>query len=241
MALRFFIADYLATEIYRRACGVIAIFAVATALAGCSERPEEHEHGSDVRDTVALPIVNKTEAEIRSEMSQFPPFSPEFNQSMLELVIVEDAIRKREGVVGFIKETPIQHEGNQVGVVDKETGKLALRAMTCFNPKCAGQGKGGGPLLFVHKLPHLSVGSDGQMIVGPFPMSEMDENPLVCPVCGEAAYVREYDPPETLVRRKQLMEQLNSARGSRGKGKRTVKEIIIEMANLPKLFLVPED
>jgi hypothetical protein len=85
--------------------------------------------------------------------------------------------------------------------------------------------------------------------MGPPDMSELDK-PFPCPVCKSVDFMRAYDPPETESRRRELEAELQASydayakaaqrKEANPKGVRSPKKIMEDLANLPKVFLVPE-
>ena len=96
-------------------------------------------------------------------------------------------------------------------VVDRKTNKLASAAWQCDNPNCPGEGTKGRPFLFPRRNPFGLVKEDGTVGCRQ-PESKKDieifEQYAVatCPACSKTQ-VRQYVPPETAARLKQLEEQ----------------------------------
>lgn len=196
------------------------------------------------------PVVTQSPDEIRTEMAPLEPFSPEFEDARLKLLVVLDKIRLEKGVDGFQTVPPTAGSGSQSAFVDPVTRKIAWRALTCFNPKCTGRGKGGGPLLFVQPLKNVDVGPDGELRILQGGSSAPDGvSPLPCPSCGRWEFVRAYDSPETENRRRQLMKELEGVRKAQRAARkngtplperlRSGADIMKELAELPKVVLVP--
>jgi hypothetical protein len=172
----------------------------------------------------------------------------EFDAWRLKALIKLDEIRRSEGVAGF-SQTSVARTGNQQGVVDVTSQRIAWRASTCWNPTCIGKGKGGGPLVFVKQFENASIGADGKLLWRTLNEEELP-TPIACPACGLLEFVRPYDEPEVEIRRNKLSEELSESRRIRAEaeaagrlvpaGVRTPTEIMKEVTQLPKLFLIPD-
>ncbi len=198
----------------------------------------------------------ETPEAIRAEMASVEDFSPEFEEHRFRLLQSVDEIRQREGVVGYRQldstATPSQSDqppprqqlGAQSAYVDPESGKVAWRALGCFNPACAGR-PNGSMVIVARPFSHIQVSPSGDLIIGTPNMAEL-EKPFPCPVCSSQQYWRSYDPPESVLRRQELEAELAAAYaaynsgGRRAVGGRPPNEILEDIANLPKLFLIPE-
>lgn len=227
------------------------------ALFGCGrankEQPKELPSPSAA---VQLPEVTETPDEIRAQMKKLTSDqqrgTPEFEDLRLKLMVANDKIIQREGVEGY-RTCPVERTTSMRASVDPQTGEIAWRGMTCYNPDCPGRGKGGGPLMFVDKSPHVHIDANNQVVFDYVEIKPLvdDKPPVVCPSCGRVEFLEFYCSAETEVRRRQLYQELNDVRAARGKahaagapepsGLRTVTEIIREIEELPKLFLVPKE
>jgi hypothetical protein len=228
-------------------------FLVHSGCGGGGKTPKsvspEQEKLDEIRAEVSV---------LRDEMSavlgDFTPESdhswlPQFEKLRSEVLPKLEELRKREGVEGF-REVPVERTSSKMASVDLRSGKIVWRAMTCWNPDCIGQGKGGGPLLFVRKWDGAQIGPDGK-IHWRILSGEALPEPTTCPRCGGRDFVRPYDSPEVEQRRQQLEEELKSARQARDEAEdaglrapaelRTPTEIMQELDELPKEFLLPQE
>jgi hypothetical protein len=166
---------------------------------------------------IELPVVTQSPDEIRTEMREHKPFSPQFEDARIKLLVALEKIRKREGVEGFqVSEAPQSRSPS--AHVDPQTGRVAWRALCCFSPDSVGKGKGGGPLLFVQTFSHVNIGPDGKLVLSQPIASELKSPP--CPGCGQLGFIRAYDPPETEIRRRQLNHRTAPAKcGGRDGGR----------------------
>ena len=115
-----------------------------------------------------------------------------------------------------------------------------MRALSCSLPDCPGKGEDGQPYLFCR----ASSGSHGKS------SEARGDSTVNCPACGRGEGVRHYEPPQALVRRELLEEELRAARAARRAAKqagqpmptdhRTPAAIMQDLSNLPKLYLLPE-
>lgn len=222
------------------------------AATGCprSETPTPSTDNLTEKVSLQLPDVPEkyTPQQIKAAMENLEPFSQPFEQERLKLLVVWERIRLREGVEGF-SPPPLQPSKDQTAYADPQTGQIAWRALTCFNPKCPGTGKGGGPLLFVRPYKNTFLGPDGKLVMGPGDDSDL-EKPCVCPACGLTDFIRTYDPPESELRSRQLAQEMQSIyqvlHEAEKSGQvaqfpgRTPTEVITNKSELPKLFLVPD-
>jgi hypothetical protein len=182
-------------------------------------------------------------------MKQLPPFSPEFEDARLKLLIKFDEIMAREGIEGFQKASG-PPSGGQMAVLDPATGQIAWRALACFNPDCSARGKGGGPYLFAYPVKSIKIGPDGKLMLDKT-VNDQPSDPLgaQCPVCGSHDFCRPYEPAETVLRRRGLMKELASIRkvkktapNAQADGThqpRTASDVMKELTELDKLFIVP--
>jgi hypothetical protein len=205
----------------------------------------------------SIPAVPESLDDIRAQMRRLIKVEDgkhlvtareEFDKWRLKALIKLDAIRRREGIAGFEQE-PVQKTPSQQAVVDPTTNQIAWRAFTCWNPECLGKGKGGGPVAFAMKWEHASIGPGGKVVWRT--LSEKELPPAItCPVCGLADFIQYYDEPEAELRREQLTAELARSRQIRAEaetagrlvpaGVRTPTEIMRELNELPKLFLLPQ-
>lgn len=135
--------------------------------------------------------------------------------------------------------------------VDPRSGAIAWLALTCMNPTCQGKGFGGEPYLFADVTSGATVGADGE-VAAPPPASVEYEVPLhACPVCGASGEaIAPYDPPDIRVRLMELQTELENARALRSAAEqagrpsaaplRPPTEIMKDISNLPRVYLVPE-
>jgi len=222
------------------------LFAISVVV-GCGANPEPPPQTA-APPPPTIPTVTESPDALRAQMKVMDRLSPEFDDLRFRLLIKLDEKRREHGVEGF-HDSEIQHSTAQHAEVDPETRQLAWPALTCFNPHCLGRGRGDGPYLFCYPMPNYSLGPDGKLQdsgIGSVDFSR----PAVCPACGQRDFVQVYELPETVARRKQLMEEVERVRrahrAARKEGKplpeglRPPTEIMTEMAELPKLFLVPE-
>ncbi|MCE9548094.1 MAG: hypothetical protein K8T25_21685 [Planctomycetia bacterium] len=217
--------------------------------AGCSrpQGPPPTVPASFVQSAASLPKVTETQEEIKAEMRKYPAFTPPFEEQRLKLLVLWEEIRKREGIEGFTA-PPLQPSNNTAVYIDPQTMQLAWRAMACYNPDCPGKGKGGGPLLFARPNKTLSVGPDGKLVVahgGDIP----DPDKCHCPACGSGDFIASYDPPESIVRDRQLNDEMaaiyKACHEADAAGQpvklpgRSGQEVMTNKAELPKLYIVP--
>lgn len=194
----------------------------------------------------------KSPEELRTEMATQEAFSPEFETNRVELLESLDEIRIRDGVEGYkvvpTEEAKEAHKGSPTAFVDPNTGKVAWRALGCFNPRCPGR-PNGGIVIVARPVSNIGVGQGGALHMGPANPEDLNK-PFPCPVCGSESYWQAYDPPETIRRRQELQRELNAtyaAYNAASKRKqpmprdvRPPNKILEEIDNLPKIFLVPE-
>lgn len=235
-----------------RRVGGAMLLAISCSLlhSGCWSRgPGEVDVSADSqRSTIPIPVVLENPDEIRVEMQKHDPGSQQFEDARLKLLIKLDEIRQREGVEGF-QQSPIEQTRSQMAFVDPQTQQISWRAMTCYNPLCPGRGKGDGPLLFVKRWDNASIGPDGN-VVWRLLDSGAEQPPISCPACGDSSFVQPYDQPEVELRRRQLTQELADVRRKRAETRqaglpmpvdlRPPRDIMIELDELPKLFLVPQ-
>ena len=198
-----------------------------------------------------VPVVVQTPAQIREEMMPLDPFSQEFDDARLKLLVLLDKDRKAHGVEGFVQREspPVATYSSPTVYADPETGRVAWRALACWNPSCTAKGRDGGPFLFTREFSWITVGADGQIVVGSPNMEEM-MRPVYCPACKSKSYIQPYEFPESAVRRKALAAELNrvysayAAAAKSGHEKpasmRTPDAIVKEIESLPKLYLLSE-
>jgi hypothetical protein len=218
-------------------------------LAGCSSSAVDPAVPLGVvRPTIELPKVTETPEQIKAEMRKHAAFSPGFEEQRLKLLIHWEEIRQREGVEGFTT-PPLQPSNDQAGCIDPATGQIAWRAMTCYNPDCPGQGKGGGPLLFCRPNKSMVLGADGKIVITrEQDIAEPDK--CTCPACGSGGFVAAYDPPESFIRNRQLDEEMRNIAKLYHESERTGKPVVLtgrmpnevmrNKAELPKLYMTPQ-
>jgi hypothetical protein len=131
--------------------------------------------------------------------------------------------------------------------VDEQTGRQAWPALTCNDPACPHNAARDGPLVFVYPVPATGVDEDGNLVVpDSVPLSRRRPR---CPECGKSEHVSDYVLPETARRRDRLDAEIEAARAalrrSGGKkmpeGVRSPIEILRERAQLPELYLIPNE
>lgn len=231
---------------------------VCLLLAGCP-RTRNSQEGQDTvakpaetpAATFVLPAVSESPEQIRSQMATIAePFSPQFEENRLKLTVVLDQIRKQQGVEGFQdRQSEPEFSNSPSAFVDTKSGRVGWRALTCWNPQCTGQGRGGGPLLFTREFSYVTAGPDGKLAIGNADMAEMMK-PVYCPACRSDKYIRPYELPESMVKERELKVQLDrsyAAYASAAKQGRPMptdvrspEEIIKDLNSLPKLYLVSE-
>lgn len=224
----------------------------SSLLTGCSQKPAVigDSSGVEAPKTRVLPVVTQAPDEIRQEMKAYEPSSPQFEEARFKLTVVLDEIRKREGVEGFQTfDSPRIVPTSPTFYIDPQSHKLYWRAIACWSPNCPGRGRGGGPFLFVRELPHVTVGSDGNAIVGDPDMAEMMK-PVICPVCKLPEFVHLYDLPESILLERELMTEFRRANQALAKAVkagdplptnlRSIQDITRDLENIPKLFLAAE-
>jgi hypothetical protein len=120
--------------------------------------------------------------------------------------------------------------------VDQQSREIAWPAYTCENPQCPGRKQTGEPLLFTWQDPRFYVTPDGTLGTRDFAtLNEWREavqqaggfREPTCPECFKSRnpqsetpeeretysnFVRRYDSPETIARRKQLDEERETRR-----------------------------
>lgn len=233
----------------------LVLLAGAVAVTGCRrpvkpEPPATEPPGARSARAVKLPTVTQTLGEVRAEMARLDRYSPEFDDARLKMAILQDGHRKANGVEGFEqRESWSAMYNSPSAAADSATRRVAWRAMTCCNPACRAQGRGGGPFLFTIEWSWITVGRDGQLNIGQPNPAEMNR-PVLCPACGSGDFIRFYDLPETLVRERELKAELMKAydaiaaaaakRRPPPTGIRDPREILAEMESLPRLYLVSE-
>jgi hypothetical protein len=213
-----------------RLCSILA--GLAIAISGC-----------------CFGEAKRSPEELRAEMATQEPFSTEFETNRTQLVAaVNDATIS--GIQGYVPVTsdqaPPAQVGSQTAFVDPSTGKVAWRALACFNPQCAGNGKGG-LVMLAKPYSNLRAGSSGELIVAPPNMEEYRVQPT-CPVCGKSEYIRPYETPEATKRRHELEAELRASYAAyakaakskiRPEGVRSPETIMNDLASLKNIFLVP--
>lgn len=240
-----------------RVQAVAGLLLVAVAmLGGCrrtavvTEPPAAEPPGARSARDVKLPVVTQTLGEVRAEMARFDKWSPEFEKCRLKMAILQDARRKENGVEGYDqRESWAAFYNNPTFAADRATGRISWRALTCLNPACRAVGRGGGPFLFTREYSWVTAGRDGQTHIGTWNEEEA-RRPIVCPACGLQDYVRQYDLPQTLVRERELMDELQRSNNAIAEamlkkrppptGIRKPKEITAEIESLPRLYLLSE-
>jgi hypothetical protein len=194
--------------------------------------------------------VDQSLDEIKTQLSQFEPGTPDHEEWRLKALIKLEEIRQHEGAEG-LKEVLVAKPQSATATVDASSKAIAWRALTCWNPDCLGKGKGGGPVLFVQPLKHVQVGTDGKLHWRTLEEKELTATPpAICPVCNQSRQVRTYDLLQVELKRKKLTDELEAVRHLRAKaaadkklvpaGSRTPSEIMRDLAGLPKLFFIPE-
>jgi len=240
----------------RKRTGMIVFLSLVCALfVGCKRASEEPSKAPPAAAGLPLPEVNETPDEIRAQMRALKVNvrgTPEFDDWKLKLMVANDKIFQREGVEGY-RTVPVENTSKTSATVDPETGKIAWRAWTCYNPDCAGRGKGGGPLIFGKIWENARVDSTGQVVYDRVEIRNEDANkpPIVCPSCGKVEFLSSYCSPQIELRRRQLEQELRDVRAARDQARaakkpkpdnlRSPAEILQEIAELPKLFLIPDD
>jgi len=212
----------------------------------------ENRDRAAVAENVAdpLPDVDESLEDIRSHLTKWERGTPQYEAWRIKALIKLDPIRQQEGVEG-LSQVVVDQEASDIAVVHGDPGRIAWRALTCWNPACLGKGKAGGPVLFVHPLKHASLGTDGKLRWRTLDEKELSAmSPVVCPVCAMPGHVRPYDTPQVELRRQQLTEEMEAARKVRAQaaedkklvpaGGRTPSEIMRDLSQLPKLYLVPD-
>jgi hypothetical protein len=223
-------------------------------VAGCSCTDTEIQEKLPSLAT-ELPEVHETPDEIRTEMILHERLSAEFKQLQLKLMVANHKIVEREGVEGH-RQVPVPKTSEINAYVDPQSGNIAWRAWTCYNPECSGRGKGGGPLIFVKKWNNARIGEERKVVYDLIQLTEDEEKeqrskpPIICPSCGRVVFLAPYDSPAAELRRRQLNDELREVRAARDRARasdepyppslRTHSEIRQEIQELPKLFLVPD-
>ena len=143
---------------------------------------------------------------------------------------------------------------------DPETKQIARLALSCNLLDCPGKGDDGKPSLFCrvssdkgHELtrPGEEPSTGGVTATrGRWPVAPERDGAPLCPACGRSAGVHHYEPPQALARRELLEEELRAARAARRVAKqagqamptdhRTPAAIMLDLSNLPKLYLLLE-
>lgn len=238
----------------RLAWAVVLLSGGIFPLSGCggtSTENQEEVHSAGPQP----PEVNESPDEIRAQMRALQVYgrgTPEFDEWKLKLMVANDKIFQREGVEGY-RTVPVENTSKASATIDPETGKIAWRAWTCYNPDCSGRGKGGGPLIFGKIWENAHIDSTDQVVYDRVEITNEDASkpPIVCPSCGKVEFLASYCSPQIELRRRQLEQELRDVRTARDQARaakrpypkdlRSPAEIRQEIAELPKLFLVPED
>jgi len=245
-------ADFVIVALCLLACGLIV-----AAIAGCNHGSTGIGNEQLLIAGVEVPKVDEPPSQLREQMIGLDPESTAFKEQQFKVLVAWDAIRRREGVDGFQQVVPagkVAEPAVDHACVDQATGKVAFRALVCWNPTCPGRGKGGGPALFVKEWDTAKAGADGKVAWIPprfaGTQEELTKFFIKCPHCGQAHGVAYYDPPEVVLRRRQLEEELRTARVARRQARdsggqapqdqRTPSQVMREINALPKLYLVPE-
>lgn len=232
---------------------IVLLSLVCLPFVGCKRASEEQSKAPPAAAGPQLPEVTETPEEIRAQMKAqgVSRGTPEYDEWKLKLMVANDKIFQREGVEGY-RPVPVERTSKASAVIDPETGKIAWLAWTCYNPDCAGRGKGGGPLIFGKIWENARVDSTGEVVYDRVEIRKEDANkpPIVCPSCGKVEFLSSYCSPQTELRRRQLDQELNDVRAARDQASaagtpepgnlRTPSEIQQEQQELPKLFLVPK-
>ena len=237
------------------ALGLLGCVLIAAGAGGCN-RGNAHTRGEQsLVPGVDLPRVDESPSQLRQQMVGLNPESAPFKELQFKVLVAWDKIRRQVGVDGYREVLP-PNTTAESACVDQATGKIAFRALVCWNPNCPGRGKGGGPPVFVKQWTSATVGENGKLVWTPpaRPADPLQENLtqyfIRCPYCDQSFGVAYYDPPEVVLRRRQLDEELRAARLLRRKARdsgemppshqRPPSDIMKEMSEQPKLFLVPE-
>ena len=218
-------------------------------LGGCRGGEETSAKDGWLPD-VPLPEVAESQEDVQAQLREVERGSNQFHELMFKKRILEDLIRRQVGVEGH-QQVEMAATNKGTACVDPQTGRIAFRALTCLNPDCPGRGKGGGPHLFVYETEEASIGPAGEVVWSTKPLPPEAEFPgIACPACGQVIFVRYYEPPEVILRRQALEKELREVREARQEARqanqpvpanlRTPNEIMVEMAELPKLFLIKE-
>jgi hypothetical protein len=241
----------------RGLAGLIVLLSLGClALFGCRGASEEQPKALPLPPAaLLLPEVTETPEEIRAQMKAqgVSRGTPEYEELKLKLMVANDKIFQREGVEGY-RPVPVERTVSASGVIDPETGKIAWLAWTCYNPDCAGRGKGGGPLIFGKVWENARIDSTNQIVYDLVEAKGPEDGakpPIVCPSCGKVEFLSSYCSPQTELRRRQLDQELNDVRAARDQARaagtpvpgnlRNPSEIQQELQELPKLFLVPKE
>ncbi|MCG8586453.1 MAG: hypothetical protein MI757_17225 [Pirellulales bacterium] len=143
----------------------------------------------------------------------------------------------------------IGHQG--AGMFDAETGQIAVRALTCKNADCVASRESDDPLVFQQRPSGMKINADG--VVQPPPLAQLHRlvDKMACPACGSKDHVWPYDPPEVVVRRAELDEELIASRAARASAKRAglpmptnprrPVTIMRDRTALLRLYLLPSD
>lgn len=230
--------------------------ALLAVMAGCRrpvrrpDIPPKEVSGAVSARAVTLPTVTQSLSEVRAEMAGLAKFTPAFDGCVLKMAILQDARRKENGVEGYSELEPLTATCNAPAVAGRPgSRRVAWRALTCFNPACRAVGRGGGPFLFTIEYSWVTVDRDGAVRIGEPNIEELNRR-HVCPACGSGEYICPYELPQTIVRERQLREQLKKAndaiaeailkKKSTPTGIRMPKEIMAEIESLPRLYLVSQ-
>ena len=132
--------------------------------------------------------------------------------------------------------------------VDPASGKISWPAVACTLDDCSGRGPNGEVFVFPFKIVGATVDANGQIA---WPQTSRNHGVVRCPTCGRSDGVGHYDPPAVEHRKAELAEELALSRATFKAARRSdqpsptdhrpPKEILDEIANLPRIFLLEQE